>query len=91
MLTALTDGVIVKGSLPGARGWIVRKVVTAEIVTYFLHDPKVTTIGPLANPGNVALKVFFMLVINDIIIYTWSNEPCCTSLSRFLSNNNQDR
>ena len=33
---------------------------------------------PWPTPGNVALRMFFMLVIDEFVIYTWSNGPCYT-------------
>lgn len=57
-----------------------RKDSTVDLVVYSLLVSR----GTVTGLWECGLKVFFMLVIDDFVIHSWSNGPCCTSLSCLL-------
>ena len=50
------------------------------------REPR-TMINHCPAPGNTALGKLFMLMIDDFVVYTGSNEPCCTSWPGLLCTN----
>lgn len=46
------------------------------MITYSLYFSKGTMTDPWPTLGNVVFRVFFMLVIDDFVIYIMRNGPC---------------
>lgn len=64
------------------RNTIDERVITAEgLYVYSSHVSKGTIMDPWPTPRNVAPGVFFVLMIDDFVIYIWSNLPCGTGWS----------